>query len=58
MIGLIVCAVLFFALGFVAIPPLQQSIKDKSKPLVCFSIANMLGMWAISIAFIIRIFTI
>lgn len=58
MIGLIVCAVLFFGLGFVAIPPLNQSIKDESKPLIWFSIANMLGMWAIGIAFVIRIFTI
>jgi hypothetical protein len=58
MIGLIVCAVLFFGLGFIAIPPLRQSIKDKSKPLIWFCIANMLGMWAIGIAFVIRIFTI
>jgi hypothetical protein len=58
MIGLIVCAILFFALGLVAIPPLQQSIKDKSKPLIWFCIVNMLGMWAIGVAFVIRIFTI
>lgn len=58
MIGLIVCAILFLGLGFVAIPPLQQSIKDKAKPLIWFCIANMLGMWIIGIAFIIRIFTV
>lgn len=58
MIGLMVCAILFFGLGFIAIPPLKQSINDKSKPLVWFCITNMLGMWAIAIAFVVRIFTL
>lgn len=58
MIGLIVCAILFFGLGFITIPPLKQSIDDKSKPLIWFCIANMLGMWIIAIAFVIRIFTL
>lgn len=58
MIGLMVCAILFFGLGFIAIPPLKQSINDKSKPLVWFCSANMIGMWIIAIAFVIRIFTL
>ena len=57
MIGLIVCAILFFAVGFVAIPPLKQSLNEQNKPCVWFCIANMVGMWIISIVFIIRIFT-
>jgi hypothetical protein len=58
MIGLMVCAILFLGLGFIAIPPLKQSINDKSKPLVWFCIVNMIGMWIIAIAFVIRIFTL
>ena len=58
MIGLVVCAILFFGLGFIAIPPLKQSINDKSKPLIRFCIANMIGMWIIAIAFVVRIFTL
>lgn len=58
MIGLIVCAILFFGLGFIVIPPLKQSIDEKCKPLIWFCVANMLGMWIIAIAFVIRIFTL
>lgn len=58
MIGLIVCAILFFVVGFVAIPPLKQSIQDKNKPLIWFCITNMVGMWMIAIAFVVRIFTL
>lgn len=57
-IGLLVMAIMFFLLGFVAIPPLKQSIDDKSKPLIWFCIANMLGMWILALVAIYRMFTI
>ena len=57
-IGLLVMAIMFFLLGFVAVPPLKQSINDKSKPLILFCVINMLGMWILAFAAVYRMFTI
>ena len=54
MIGLIVLAIIFFIVGFVAIPPLKQSLEEKNKSCVVFCIVNMIGMWVLSIFALIR----